>query len=64
MHTPEIIIEYYGKNEVIKILQNYCDATDSEIISTARRGVYFITLCFIQIMDYTEFKLLEHRRNS
>lgn len=26
-HTPEIVLEYYGKEEGMKILQEYCDST-------------------------------------
>ena len=29
MHTPEIVLEHYGRDEGLKILNLYCDATVS-----------------------------------
>lgn len=28
MHTPEIVLEYFGQERGLKILQDYCDATE------------------------------------
>lgn len=29
MHTPELVLEYYGQEQGLKVLKDYCDSTEA-----------------------------------